>query len=82
MESSGNCYHIDHTMVSSFDAAEAKCVGSGGHLASVNSPEMQAELRIHLNDPSAIGKSHIRMYEFIIKYQTALKLTLEKGIYE
>ena len=82
MESSGNCYHIDHTMVSSFDAAEAKCVGSGGHLASVNSPEMQAELRIHLNDPSAIGKSHIRMYEFIIKYQTALKLTLEKGFYQ
>ena len=59
MESSGNCYHIDHTMISSFDAAESKCVGMGGHLASINSPDIQAEIRLHLNDPGAIGKSLI-----------------------
>ena len=56
MESSGNCYHIDHLMISSFDAAESKCLGMGGHLASINSPEVQAEIRLHLNDPDAIGK--------------------------
>ena len=59
MESSGNCYHIDHTMISSFDAAESKCVGMGGHLASINSPDVQAEIRLHLNDPGAIGKPFI-----------------------
>ena len=56
MESTGNCYHIDHYMVNSFDASEANCVGKGGHLASINSPEAQAEIRIHLNDPTATGK--------------------------
>ena len=56
MESSGYCYHIDHSMMSSFDAAESKCVGMGGHLASINSPDIQAEIRLHLNDPGAIGE--------------------------
>ena len=56
MESTGNCYHIDHYMVNSFDASEANCVGKGGHLASINSPEAQAEIIIHLNDPTATGK--------------------------
>ena len=47
MESSGNCYHIDHTMISSFDAAESKCVGMGGHLASINRPGIHEPLIGH-----------------------------------
>ena len=56
MESTGNCYHIDHYMMNSFDASEANCVGKGGHLASINSPGAQAEIRLHLNDPTSTGK--------------------------
>ena len=56
MESTGNCYHIDHYMMNSFDSSEANCVGKGGHLASINSPDAQAEIRLHLNDPTSTGK--------------------------
>ena len=67
MESTGNCYHIDHYMVNSFDASEANCVGKGGHLASINSPETQAEIRIHLNDPSVTGKQEFNKIIFLTK---------------
>ena len=46
----------DHNYESAFDAAESKCLGFNGHLASINSPELQAQLFYHLNDPTAIGR--------------------------
>ena len=54
-------------MVDSFDASEANCVGKGGHLASINSPEAQAEIRIHLNDPPATGKKEFNKMIFLTK---------------
>ena len=56
MESTGNCYYIDHYHVAGWDAAQSNCVGLAAQLASVNSPQTQNELRAHLNDPDAIGK--------------------------
>ena len=31
--------------------------GQGAHLTSINSPDIQDEIRLHLTDPDAIGKS-------------------------
>ena len=31
--------------------------GQGAHLMSINSPDVQEEIRLHLTDPDAIGKS-------------------------
>ena len=49
----------DHNFESAFDAAESKCVGYNAHLASINAPEVQAEIFYHLNDPTAIGNVKI-----------------------
>ena len=48
-----------YVVISSFDAAESKCIGMGGHLTSINSPDIQAEIRLHLNDPGSVGKSFV-----------------------
>ena len=56
MESTGNCHFIDHYHQAGWDGAQANCVGLGGNLVSINSPDAQSELRVHLNDPDAGGK--------------------------
>ena len=56
MESTGNCHYIDHYHQAGWDGAQANCVGLGGNLVSINSPDAQSELRVHLNDPDAVGK--------------------------
>ena len=55
MESTNLCYYIDHYHTAGWDAAQANCVGLAANLASINSPDAQSEIRIHLNDPDAIG---------------------------
>ena len=62
MESTDNCYYTDHYHVAGWDAAESNCVGLGAHMASINSPQAQNELRAHLNDPDAVGKTHVMIY--------------------
>ena len=57
MESSNLCYYIDHYHTAGWDAAQANCVGLAANLASINSPQTQNEIRIHLNDPDAIGNN-------------------------
>ena len=59
LESTGNCHYIDHYHRAGWDGAQANCVGLGGNLVSINSPEAQLELRVHLNDPDVIGKSNL-----------------------
>ena len=54
----------DHNFESAFDAAESKCVGYNSHLASINAPEVQAEIFHHLNDPTAIGNVKIMVLNF------------------
>ena len=67
-------------MVNSFDASEANCVGKGGHLASINSPEAQAEISIHLNDPTATGEIFEKNFSEIFLIKTAKMYVFTKMV--